>query len=571
MKKHRFLNEFILALVLCGAAPNLHGEEDPFEEIFIDEEVMVPEAPLAKVHPATVFQAAKSVKAVLPRAPSAGEYTINFHDVPVVEFIRFVSRISNENFIFDHRDLQFNVTLSSGKSVTSEQVVKALIQILRVHGFAVAPQEGYLVIHREERSSKDEGEEEPRRGALSEDQLMASLGSPVAPPPRVHVDTDPGFLVHKLQYHPGGEIEETVRKISSDLAGKGEISSEYLHALQSVQWVKATNSLVCSGNPESLVKVKHLIESLDVPLRQVFIEVLVIETDIRKGIDFGLQWAAGGKYKDSFGGAMGNFPASHRPGPFSLAFQGIDAVHPPTGPGQIPLGSGFDLGVIGDIIMHKGQSFLSLGSLVSALQTDGESTIVLNQKIITQDSKNSTIFVGDNIPFTGSVVQTVGSSQQTTANIEYRDVGVTLSITPRLGEENVITIDLSEEITEALQVPTGQMSNTQVNGIQTTKTNMMTHVHVPDQHFLVLSGMIRNAKVHHKSGLPCLGGLLWIGAAFSKNHNQDEKRNVIIFIRPRIIHSMDDFRAITEMQENLHERHSQKADFQEGLGIVKGS
>ncbi len=117
---------------------------------------------------------------------------------------------------------------------------------------------------------------------------------------------------------------------------------------------------------------------------------------------------------------------------------------------QIPLVPGFDLGVIGDIIMHKGKSYLSLGSLVSALQVDGSSTIVLNQKIITQDNKNSTIFVGDNIPFTGSVVQTVGQSQQTTANIEYRDIGVSLSITPRLGEGDVITLNLNEEITESV-------------------------------------------------------------------------------------------------------------------------
>src|SRR5690242_15329587 len=127
---------------------------------------------------------------------------------------------------------------------------------------------------------------------------------------------------------------------------------------------------------------------------------------------------------------------------------------------QIPLVPGFDLGVIGDIIMHKGKSYLSLGSLVSALQLDGTSTIVLNQKIITQDNKNSTIFVGDNIPFTGSVVQTVGQSQQTSANIEYRDVGVSLSITPRLGEGDIITLEINEQITETLDQDMMASSNT---------------------------------------------------------------------------------------------------------------
>jgi len=121
---------------------------------------------------------------------------------------------------------------------------------------------------------------------------------------------------------------------------------------------------------------------------------------------------------------------------------------------------------------------------------DGDCSIVLNQKLITQDNKNSTIFVGDNIPFPGSVVQTVGQSQQTTSNIEYRDIGVSLSITPMLGDGDVITLDLDQEITEAINLPSLSATTTTINGIRSTKTNMATHVHVPDKQFLVLSGMI---------------------------------------------------------------------------------
>ena len=227
------------------------------------------------------------------------------------------------------------------------------------------------------------------------------------------------------------------------------------------------------------------------------------------------------------------------------------------------------MGVIGDIIFHRGKSFLSLGSLVSALQADGNTSIVLNQKIITQDNKNSTIFVGDNIPFTGSIVQTTGSGQQTTANVEYRDIGVNLSITPRLGEDDIITLDLNEEITEAISTGGHSVSSSQVSGIQTTKTNMMTHVHVPDRHFLVLSGMIRNAKSHHKAGLPCLGGIPGLGALFSKTRDHDEKRNIIIFVRPHIIRSFEDYKKITEKQEDLYRSESPKDSFDRALNLVK--
>ncbi|MBS0652134.1 MAG: type II secretion system protein GspD [Verrucomicrobia bacterium] len=489
-------------------------------------------------------------------------YSINFNDVPVIEFIRFVSKISEENFIFDNQDMRFKVSLSTGKPVSPAKVVQALIQLLKVHGFVVSRESDYYVVHKgtEEELARPENFHSGR----TIDGLIASAAANIPLPAKESYE----FFSYKIQYHEGVELEESLKKIAADLKNQPDAPAKLINALQSLQWVKATNSLLCSADPDTLEKLRRLIETVDVPLRQVFIEVLVIETDVKKNMEFGLQWAAGGQYRNQMGFGMGNFQPHHNgPGSFAGTMQGINASNTPTGLNQIPLVPGFDLGVIGDIIMHKGRSYLSLGSLVSALQMDGDSTIVLNQKIITQDNKNSTIFVGDNIPFTGSVVQTVGQSQQTTANIEYRDIGVSLSITPRLGEGDVITLDLNEEITESLdhELPN---NNASVNGIRTTKTNMVTHVHVPDKNFLVLSGMIRNTKARHKAGLPCLGGLPWIGAAFSKTRQHDEKRNVVIFVRPHIIRSFEDYQKVTRGQQQAFESQANKKDFAEAIDIL---
>jgi type III secretion protein C len=264
---------------------------------------------------------------------------------------------------------------------------------------------------------------------------------------------------------------------------------------------------------------------------------------------------------------MGSFQP-HGGNGFSQAMQGHQGGSSPGGLSQFPLVPGFDLGIIGDLILHKGRTFLTLGALVSALQNDGESTIVLNQKIMAQDNKLSTIFVGDNIPFTGSVVQTVGQSSQTSSNVEYRDVGVSLSITPRLGEGDVITLEIDQQITESLDHESGSSSSS-VNGIRTTKTNMSTHVHVPDRHFLVLSGMIRNHKARSKSGIPCLGGLPVIGAAFSKTKEGSENRNVVIFVRPHIIRSVKDYEHVSERQEEIFRSRVNSKDFSEGIELVQ--
>jgi type II secretory pathway component GspD/PulD (secretin) len=403
-------------------------------------------------------------------------FTIQFNDVPVIEFIRFVGKISKENFIFNNEDLGFNITFSSGQPVTSDSVVKALIRLLDIHQFKVVREEGYYVIHKM-KSEEDSEDKEEARPKLESSTLIASTEEIVIKP-----GAKQSFFVYKLQYHEGAEIVEALKKIATDLSSQGNISAQLLQSIHTLQWVKATNSLLCSGDESTIEEIKKIISSLDAPLRQVFIEVLVIETDVKKGMDFGLQWAAGGQFKSKFGFGVGNFAPQtpNTPNPsFTNIMQGINATNTPTGLNQVPVVPGFDLGVIGDVITHKGKSYFTLGSLVTALQLDTDSTIVLNQKIITQDNKHSKIFVGDNIPFTGSVVQTVGQSQQTTANIEYRDVGVSLNITPMLGEGDVITLNLDEEITEAVDDP--PTSNANVNGIRTTKTNMLTHVHVPKQ------------------------------------------------------------------------------------------
>ncbi|MBS0629805.1 MAG: type II secretion system protein GspD [Verrucomicrobia bacterium] len=463
---------------------------------------------------------------------------INFNDVPVIEFIRFVSKISQANFIFDHRELGFNITMSSGKPLSSDEVVEALVQMLRMHGFAVSAEGNYFVVHRYSEEELKNGVHIKRADMKLENLVAGEI------PSLSHDNLE--FATYKLRYHQGEEIETALKRIASDMSARPDRPIKLIEAIKTMQVVKATNSLFFSGDEKTVQALDKLIKTLDIPRRQVFIEVLVLETDAKKTTEFGLDWVGGGKFKDKVSFGAGNFAGRHTG--FADSARTLNSGEAHTGLDLIPFGRGFDLGIIGDIILHKGKTFLTLGSLVSALEQDGESTIVLNQKIITQDNKNSKIFVGDNVPFTGSVVSTVGLTQQTTANIEYRDIGVSLSITPMLGEDGVISLDINQEITEAIDDHLA--STVEVEGIRTTKANMSTLAHVPDNHFLILSGMARNSKSYQKAGIPCLGGLPVIGAAFSKNKKLTEKRNVLIFVRPHIINSFEDYNRITERQED---------------------
>lgn len=395
--------------------------------------------------------------------------------------------------------------------------------------------------------------------------------------PEIESIENTSFLVYKLQYHGGDDIQVALKQVVASLAKSSGESSALSDAVASLQWIKVTNSLLSTGQEGVLIKLKELIQNLDTPLKQVFIEVLVIETRLSNAQNFGLQWGSQMQYLNKATVGFGNFPGgtplvqSQAPQNFSPTLKGINATNTPRG-GMVPFTNGFDLGVIGDIIMHKGKSFISLGSLVNALQTDVDTTIVMNPKIITQDNRQSNIFVGQNVPFTGAIVTNSSNNTVTTSNVEYRDIGVNLTITPILGDNNMVTLDIVHDITELVNT-VGSVSNAQLTGIQTTHTHMDTRVHVPNNHFVVLSGMIQNAKTRLKTGLPCLGGLPVIGVLFSENDRNLAKTNVIIFVRPQIINSYDEYKKVTEHQEWLYKDDASlpilKEEFDEGLDLVK--
>ena len=375
------------------------------------------------------------------------------------------------------------------------------------------------------------------------------------------------FLVYKLQFHKGDEIQGALRQIAKDLIlSNAPVNQNLLNSINSIQWLEVTNSLLCSGDQETLTRLRELIKNLDIPLKQVYIEMLVIQTSLANALTFGLEWSGNYKYRNKFAGVINNTPppaSGTFSDPLFNALQNTlvppsatnPTITPPT-PSLIPAsGNGnFDLGIIGEVIKHNGQTFLSLGSLLQALQTDDETSIVLTPKILTQDGRTSSIFVGSNIPFVGSFVQNSQQNTISTSNLEYRDIGLNLTITPVLGNSNIVTLDINLDQSQTVGTITGatiDFNTNTANGIVTSKTTMQTTVHVPDNHYLILSGMVNSSDSKNQAAIPCLGGLPIIGAAFSRSNETVANSNLVIFIRPHIINSLEDMREITTKEEEF--------------------
>lgn len=402
------------------------------------------------------------------------------------------------------------------------------------------------------------------KALLSQFDIASNLPEGSSPPSIQAIDNT-SFLVYKLQFHRGDELQSALRQVAHDLqASNVQVNQNLLNSINTLQWIQVTNSLLCTGDQETLTRLRELIKNLDIPLKQVFIEVLMIQTNLTNSLAFGLDWVGDGQYRNKLAFGTNNSIPTGSPSSgsnnasadsFTKNINDLASGSNIT-PSLIPLGGNFDFGIIGQVVKHNGTTFFNFGSLLQALTLEEETTILMTPKIIAQDGKQASVFVGQNIPFIGSFVQNTQVNTMNTANIEYRNIGITLTITPVLGNSDVVTLDISLNQSTLVGSNTGTTVSFTANqstatALSTSQITLDTTVHVPDNNFLVLSGFVNNSMDKNKSGVPCLGSLPLLGAAFSQNNTLDEDNTIVIFMRPHIINSLDDIQRITKEQEEF--------------------
>jgi type III secretion protein C len=349
------------------------------------------------------------------------------------------------------------------------------------------------------------------------------------------------FSIHKLRYRKGDQIQIALARIGQSLSVAGSSNGDLIEAINSIQWIESSNSLIFSGTGEALSRVKQLIEEIDTPLRQVFIEMLILDTTIDDALRYAVSW------ETQFGG--GNVAGQQAFLPADRSTPLPDAMRttiPPSVPNASGLAEapGYNLGIIGRVLSHNGTFFDSLGALVKAIHVRDKTKIILNPKILTEDNTPAEIFVGINTQFpTQAVVNDRGLI--ITQNFEYRDIGTRLRVTPLIGNNDIITLTITEEVSNVIP-NTGSET-----GLTTSKSTTTTKVHLPNEFFLIMSGMIQNQITTNRTQIPCLGGLPVIGAAFSDKLYGDQKRNLMIFIRPKIVDTDEEIQNITKHQQDV--------------------
>jgi general secretion pathway protein D len=327
------------------------------------------------------------------------------------------------------------------------------------------------------------------------------------------------------------------KKTDARAKGKAPILSKDLRIVAD----KATNSLVITAKRADYVILEDVIKKLDIPRRMVYLEALIMEVNVDKSFNLGVEWAGGFSFNQGTGAA---FAGS---GSGSLVSNSVFAL----AEGGVPNTQGLSFGVMGDTITIGGQSFPTIGAVVNAYKSDANVHIVSTPQILTTDNKEAEIKVGENVPYITSRNTTSGTSQDYT-NYEYKDVGVTLRITPQINQEDVVRLDVFTEVIK-LKNPEAVTETP-----ATLKRTASTTVIVRDASTIVIGGIIGDDVNESTYKVPLLGDIPGIGWIFKSHSTKRERRNLYIFITPRIVRNPAEATIIYEEKREDADWHQLK-------------
>lgn len=280
-----------------------------------------------------------------------------------------------------------------------------------------------------------------------------------------------------------------------------------------IQADAATNSLIIQAPPSRMQAIESVIRQLDIRRAQVLVEAIIVELTTNRARELGFQFFVDGSDEGqpsaltSFGDAGSNIVEL--------------SVNPES------IGSGLSLGVADAV------DGIDFGALLRVLSSDADTNILSTPSLVTLDNQQAEIVVGQNVPFiTGQFTgQDAGSDARSPfQTIERRDVGLTLRVKPQINEGDTIKMEIEQEVSNIAQTVQ------QASDLITNTRELRTVVLVDDGQTLVLGGLIDDQVRTRTQKIPFLGDIPLLGRLFRFDSTTTEKRNLMVFLHPRILH-----------------------------------
>ncbi|MEW5737067.1 MAG: type II secretion system secretin GspD [Thermodesulfobacteriota bacterium] len=303
---------------------------------------------------------------------------------------------------------------------------------------------------------------------------------------------------------------------------------------------KATNSLIITAAHDDYLILEDVIQKLDIQRAMVYIEALIMEVSTRKNFELGVEWRAGSDFE--LRGGQGVYFGGSGGGGTNGAYQ-IFPTPTVTTAGQVVANfpTAFSLGVVGENIKVGDVIFPNIGAVLRAYRNDSDVHILSAPQVLTVNNEEATITVGKNVPY-------VTRQETSTANVdystyEYKDVGVTLKITPQISQERLVRLKIFQEVTRLIE--TGQ-----VDRPTTYKRSTQTTVSVKDRNTVVIGGLIDQSTDGGSYKVPCLGDIPGLGYLFKSMYENRERTNLYVFITPHIVEYPEEMRPLTDKKKN---------------------
>ena len=349
-------------------------------------------------------------------------------------------------------------------------------------------------------------------------------------------------------------VAEDLAKVLLEIPGKGtkdeKVKAPAVSKDVQISADKSTNTLVIIAEPEEYAILEDVIKQLDEPRTMVYVEALIMEVSATKAMDLGVEWRVGNEYDGGFsaGSSGGVWFGGSRGSNTPIA----DTINTGTVTG---LPAGFVAGVIGNGITLGSITFPTIAAFVRAVKTDSDFNIISTPQILTLDNEEASIEVGQNIPF----VTRVDLGDQTTSraiqNFEYKDVGVTLKVTPQINDEGFIRLKVEESIKAVIsQTALGGTVLAPTTAYRTAKTS----INLRAGETAVIGGLIETTLNRGKTQTPCLGNIPAFGWIFKNTSDQDAKTNLMVFLTPHVVRNVDEANQLYQKKRDYMDTEADK-------------
>ncbi len=424
-----------------------------------------------------------------------GRVTLDFNEVELPVFVRFISELTGKNFVLDDtvKKAGGKISVFSPTKVTPDQAYSMFVSALEVSRLAVVPKGGvYQIVPM--------GELPPERGVFvyklkhaNATDLAAVLTNVVARSQTV-AQTAPGT---RPPIRPLTEFEAPVQVFAD----------------------KATNSIIISSTKSAYGKLQSVIRDLDSRRKQVFVEAVILEVQVDRLRQIGsdpIQVLGAGKS----GFVQGIGGLNRAPEDLASVAQSI-----------LGIAAGASTGGAVSVL-----NTVNVRAFLQFLLNLTDTNILSTPQVLAADNQKAKIVVGENRPFPTGQAQ--GITGGTLVTIERKDVGVTLELTPQVLENDLIRLEIKQEITAIennVAQTIGAGTSSVPVGPTTTKRSMETTTIAHDQQTLVIGGLVRDNISLTESKVPLLGDIPLLGWLFRSQTRQTEKLNLLVFLTPTLV------------------------------------